>query len=79
MDEREPWKNFKTNPDQAGESLLILIECFRILGIILQPFIPDASKKLLDMLNISENLRTFKNLSFDYSITGNPKINDPTP
>ena len=28
MDEREPWKNFKTNPDQAGESLLILIECF---------------------------------------------------
>ena len=79
MDEREPWKNFKTNPDQAGESLLILIECFRILGIILQPLIPDASKKLLDMLNISENLRTFKNLSFDYSITGNPKINDPTP
>ncbi len=79
MDDREPWKIFKTNPDKAAESLLILIECFRILGIILQPFIPDASKKLLDLLNINENSRTFENLSFDYSITDNPKINEPTP
>ena len=38
-----------------------------------------AAKKLLDMLNIGENSRMFKNLSFDYSIIDNPKINEPTP
>lgn len=79
MDESEPWKTYKTNPDKAAKDLLVLIECFRILGIILQPFIPDAAKKLLDMLNIGENSRMFKNLSFDYSIIDNPKINEPTP
>ncbi len=77
MDESQPWNSFKNNPKKAGRDLSILIECFRIVGIILQPFIPIASKKILDMLNIKENLRNFDNLSFEYAIISDHILNEP--
>ena len=53
-------KNFKIDPKKAGKDLSILIECFRIIGIVLQPFIPNASKKFLDILNIDQ-IKSFTN------------------
>ena len=55
--------SFKIDPKKAGKDLSILIECFRIIGIILQPFIPNASKKILDILNIN-NIKFFLILIF---------------
>ncbi len=79
VDESEPWKSFKNDPDKAGKDLSILVECFRILGIILQPFIPIASKNILDMLNIKESARKFKFLSTNHIILKGHKLNDPKP
>ncbi len=79
MDESKPWNSFKNNPEKAGRDLSILIECFRLVGIILQPFIPNASKNILDMLNIEENLRKFKNLTFEYALISKHILNDPKP
>ena len=44
------------------EVLTELIGGFRVIGIILQPFLPIASKLLLDTLNIDNKLRTFEYL-----------------
>ena len=55
----------------------MLIECFRVIGIILQPFIPIAAKNILDILNIKNSERKFDNLSLEFSVKKNHTINDP--
>ena len=62
MDKSEPWNSFKTDPNKAGKDLSVLIECFRIVGIILQPFIPRSANKILNMLNIEESSRLFNKI-----------------
>ena len=77
MDSSQPWNTFKENPQKAGRDLSMLIECFRIIGIILQPFIPIAAKNILDILNIKNSERKFDNLSLEFSVKKNHTINDP--
>ena len=79
MDKSEPWNSFKTDPNKAGKDLSVLIECFRIVGIILQPFIPRSANKILNMLNIEESSRLFNNLSNEYAIKSQHILNESEP
>ena len=79
MDTSQPWNSFKESPSIAGRDLSILVECFRILGIILQPFIPIAAKNILDTLNVDVSARKFEFLTTNNIITKNHKLNDPKP
>ena len=79
MDTSQPWNSFKENPSIAARDLSILVECFRILGIILQPFIPIAAKNILDTLNVDVSARKFEFLTTNNIITKNHKLNDPKP
>ena len=63
MDESEPWNLIKDDRESTARVLTELIESFRVIGILLQPFLPIASKLLLDTLNIDNKLRTFKYLN----------------
>ena len=77
MDINQPWNTFKNSPQEAGECLSILIEAFRIVGIILQPFIPIASSKILDILGIDKLKRNFDCINSKFSIKKNHKLNEP--
>ena len=79
MDESQPWNSFKIDPKKAGKDLSILIECFRVIGIVLQPFIPNASKKILDILNIKNESRGFDNLNSKNTLMSNHILNKPSP
>ena len=79
VDESEPWKTIKSNPEKTEKDLTVLVESFRLLGIILRPFIPNSSRKILNMLNIEENDRDFKFFDSRYKINKGHKINDPEP
>ena len=60
-------------------NLSILIESFRVIGIILKPYIPDASEKILGFLNIKDESRDFKFIDFKYKLKKGHCINDPEP
>lgn len=79
IDEMEPWNEIKKNKEKAAITLSILIESIRIVAILTQPFIPDSSVKILNILNINENERSFEFLSFKNSIKKNHSINDIEP
>ena len=79
VDQSQPWKVFKKNPNKAGYDLSILIEAFRIVSILLQPIIPQAASKILDILNINENERTFEYVQQIYSLPKDHLINNPEP
>jgi methionyl-tRNA synthetase len=46
LNEHEPWRLYKTDAQAAGETLGVSIQIVATLGILLQPFLPSASKKI---------------------------------
>ena len=63
IDEQAPWTLKNTNLDRMYVVIYCLIESFRQIAILIQPFIPNTSSKMLDTLSIKEEFRTFKNLN----------------
>ncbi|KAL5043236.1 hypothetical protein BDW71DRAFT_188235 [Aspergillus fruticulosus] len=49
----EPWKN----PEEKQRVIFNAAESIRIMGILLQPFMPNKAKKLLDMLKVDPSKR----------------------
>ncbi|TGJ80293.1 hypothetical protein E0Z10_g8478 [Xylaria hypoxylon] len=59
--EAAPWGKSKEGDTAAVEQIVFLAaESLRIIGILLQPFIPEKSSELLDRLGVSPNKRTLK-------------------
>ena len=79
MDLAEPWNSIKINPEKTANDLSILIESFRVIGILLQPFVPDASNEILNILNIEKNKRMYKFINFKYKINKDHCINETKP
>ena len=70
INEEEPWKLKKDDIEKMNNILHISLEQIAKISILLNPIIPNASTKVLDALNIKDELR---NLSF---IEGNRLIAD---
>lgn len=54
LQQSEPWKLIKTNPTDYKLVMYTAIECLRIVGILLIPFIPTKSRCILRQLGIPE-------------------------
>jgi methionyl-tRNA synthetase len=55
----EPWAKKKTDPARMETVLYVTAEALRRLAIPLQPFIPEAAGKLLDLLGVPPQARDF--------------------
>ena len=55
----EPWKLNKTDPARMRLVLYVTLETLRIAAILLQPIMPGSMGKLLDLLAIPPEARTF--------------------
>ncbi|MAI91924.1 methionine--tRNA ligase [Ponticaulis sp.] len=55
----EPWVKYKSDVDAAAVGVRVGLNLATLFGIIAQPFIPGASAKILDALNIPEENRNF--------------------
>jgi methionyl-tRNA synthetase len=55
----EPWKLAKTDPAGMRRVLYVTLETLRIAAILLQPVMPGAMTKLLDLLAVSGDKRRF--------------------
>ena len=60
---QEPWALKKSDPVRMETVLYVTAEVLRIVGILIQPYVPSSAGKLLDLLNISEGDRKFENLN----------------
>jgi methionyl-tRNA synthetase len=58
-----PWALAKTDPARQKTVLYVTAEVIRQIGILCQPFMPEASAKLLDLLAVDQNARSFAALS----------------
>lgn len=68
IDAQAPWALKKTNPEKMQQVLYVLAETIRYLGIMLQPFMPDAAAKILDQLAVPADERNFAHLTTSYRL-----------
>lgn len=59
IDRQAPWALKKTDPARMGTVLYVLAESLRMVGLILQPFMPTSMGKLLDQLAVPDTARDF--------------------
>jgi methionyl-tRNA synthetase len=76
-DEQAPWSLKKTDFKRMEVVLFTLIETLRQISILLQPFLPNTTKSVLDQIKIPLNERDFKHLENIYK--GEEKIELPEP
>ena len=77
IDQQAPWVLRKKNPERMAQVLYVLAETSRIIAILLQPFCPTASSKLLKQLAVPENERTFAHLTEEYALKPGTKLPKP--
>ncbi|MCV6576973.1 MAG: methionine--tRNA ligase [Cohaesibacter sp.] len=76
---QEPWALRKTDPDRMNTVLYVTAELIRQVGILAQPFMPNSSAKLLDLLAISTDARSFDKLGADHRLPAGTPIEKPSP
>lgn len=59
IEDMTPWKMFKTEPDKVNMILYNLIATMRIIAILLEPFMPEKSKQMLNLLGIENKRKDF--------------------
>ena len=57
VDSEAPWALRKTDPARMGAVLYTLAETIRQIGLLVQPFMPDAASRILDQLSVPRNAR----------------------
>lgn len=62
VDEQAPWALKKNDPPRMATVLYVLAEVIRHVAILTQPFMPDASSRILDLLGQDETKRGFEAL-----------------
>jgi methionyl-tRNA synthetase len=64
----EPWALRKTDPARMETVLWTTIEVVRRVGILCQPFMPESSAKLLDLLAVDTDARTFAHVAEEHAL-----------
>jgi methionyl-tRNA synthetase len=77
IDKEAPWKLKVNDIEKMHEVLYVLLESLRYIAIMLQPFVPDASSKMLNQLGVGLDKRTFKHLTVEYALVPGNVISEP--
>jgi len=72
-----PWGLKKTDPKRMGTVLYVTAELLRQFGILTQPYMPTSAPKLLDLLAIPVDQRSFASLA--RRLDGGVELPPPTP
>ena len=56
---QEPWALKKTDPERMATVLYATAEVIRVVGVLIQPFMPQSAEKLLDLVALAPEKRSF--------------------
>jgi methionyl-tRNA synthetase len=82
IDEQAPWTLRKTDPARMETVLATLFICIAVLAVGIRPIIPASADRLLDVMGVAPELRSFENiLSHWYSPLAESgfRLAQPTP
>ena len=73
----EPWAKKKTDPARMATILYVTAEAVRQFAILAQPVMPESAAKLLDLLGVPEDERTFAYLGEKGRLKPGARIPEP--
>lgn len=73
----EPWAKKKTDPERMATTLYVTAELVRQFAILAQPAMPEACNKLLDLLAVPVDARSFASLGPKGRLVGGTPIPEP--
>lgn len=76
---QEPWALKKTEPARMATVLYVTADVVRQIGILLQPFMPESSTKLLDLIAIPADKRDFTALGEAGRLVAGTPLDAPKP
>ncbi|WP_313618170.1 methionine--tRNA ligase [Agrobacterium sp.] len=76
---QEPWALKKTDPERMGTVLYVTAEVVRQIALLLQPFMPDSTTKLLDLVAAPAGKRDFAALGEAGRLVPGTPLEAPTP
>ena len=74
-----PWALAKTDPKRQGTVLYVTAEVLRCVAIMAQPFVPSSAAKLLELLAVRPEERSFSELNGTKRIAPGSKLPPPAP
>ena len=77
VDSQAPWALRKTDPARMATVLYTLAETIRLIGLYVQPVMPDSAAQILDQLAVSQDARDFTML--DATLTPGTTLPKPSP
>jgi methionyl-tRNA synthetase len=76
---QEPWALKKTDPARMETVLWVTAETIRRVAILCQPYIPGSAAKLLDILAVAEDARSFTHVAEAYALATGTALPAPQP
>jgi methionyl-tRNA synthetase len=74
VEEKKPWALAKdpAKRQELADTLYILAECMAHLGILLQAFLPETARKILERLKVSEpqSVKTSQDFMKPFLVSG---------
>jgi methionyl-tRNA synthetase len=74
-----PWSLAKSDPQRMGTILYVTAEVLRQVAILVQPFMPNSAGRLLDLLAVPADQRTFASLADAHRIAAGARLPSPSP
>lgn len=74
----EPWRLTKTDPARRDTILYVTIEVLREVAILVQPVMPVAAGKLLDLLSVAQEDRSFAALGAEHRLVSGTALPAPS-
>jgi methionyl-tRNA synthetase len=62
IDHQAPWALRRTDPARMAAVLRVLADVLRVIGTVLQPFLPESMERMLDQLGVPANARQLADL-----------------
>ncbi|WP_068312590.1 methionine--tRNA ligase [Polycladidibacter hongkongensis] len=74
---QEPWALKKTDPERMNTVLYTTAEIIRKVGILIQAVMPTSAEKLLDLLEVPQDARSFAALEGEVRLQAGTPISKP--
>ncbi|MXQ10896.1 methionine--tRNA ligase [Microvirga makkahensis] len=76
---QEPWVLRKSDQERMSTVLYVTAEVLRVIGILAQPFVPNAAAKLLDLLAVAPENRVLEVVGPEHRLQAGTPLPQPAP
>jgi methionyl-tRNA synthetase len=77
IDDQAPWVLRKTDTVRMGTVLYVIMEVLRYAAILYQPLIPESANKILDLITVPSDERSFAHLNDNFRIQSGSAVAQP--